>query len=134
MAFIDVERTMVEASTSLQIPWLTSSLVDLSRALHALKKPDILSSIHQQPESVRALIQTQTLHKACNGLAHAIRNRALQLFMASAITMGNTITALLPFLDVSLFTDGDIVVRILSAEFGAAVMDCLPAPYCPRKK
>jgi hypothetical protein len=133
-AFIDVERTMAEASTSLQIPWLTSSLVDLSRALRTLKKPDILSSIHQQPESVRALIQTRTLHKACNGLAHAIRNRALQLFAAGAITMGNTITALLPFLDVSLFTDGDIVVRILSAEFGAAVMDCLPAPYCPQKK
>lgn len=55
-------------------------------------------------------------------MAEAIRLRALQLYRAGPDTLGLTFSSLLPFDDVTMLTDGEILHRILCLEFGATIV------------
>lgn len=124
-AFSNVEDVICQASTSMDMPWLTAPLPNLSQSLCVVKSSDISSCVHQQPQSVRCLIDTQSHRKLCNGIVHAIHLCTLQLHQAGSNMLANIVTAILPFVNVSKFTNGEIVRRILCSEFGPAIIDCL---------
>jgi hypothetical protein len=48
--------------------------------------------------------------------------------------VADVVTALLPFLDVSAMSDGEILCHILSFEFGSVVVDRITREMCSAKE
>jgi hypothetical protein len=60
--------------------------------------------------------------------------RVLQLIRGGLEMVADVITALLPFLDVSAMSDGEILCHILSFEFSSVVVDQITQEMCSAKE
>jgi hypothetical protein len=75
------------------------------------------------------------LHKkSCNGLAKVLQLRVLQLIKGGPEMVADVVMALLPFLDVSAMSDGEILCHILSFEFGSVIVDQITQEMCSAKE
>jgi len=116
------------------MPWMCCPIKDLTCKLRRLSRDNVLSCIRRQPSSLRSLIDTRSHKKSCNGLAKVLQLRVLQLIRGGLEMVADVITALLPFLDVSAMSDGEILCHILSFEFSSVVVDQITQEMCSAKE
>jgi hypothetical protein len=123
-----------EHSIVFVFPWLCYPLDELTCMLHCLSCDDILSCIHLQPHILHSLIDNRTHMKSCNGLANALWQCALQLCHGGPRMVVDVAMALLPFLDITDWTDAELICYILCSEFSSVIVDCMTHDLCSAKE
>lgn len=105
------------------MPWMSCLIKDLIHELHRLSRDSISSCIHCQPSSLCSLIDTWSHKKSCISLANVLQLCKLQLIKGGPEMVADVVVALLPFLDVSAMSNGEVLCPILNFEFGTVIVD-----------